>query len=68
MMFRRVLFGYRPSEVDNCINRMESRISEKNQKINELEREIRRLKYDQHVLNDQIAVLKEINQSKIKRC
>lgn len=66
-MFRRRLFGYHLSEVDNCISKMESQISEKNRRIDELEMQIRRLEYDQEVLKDQIAILRKINQSRIKK-
>lgn len=67
MMFQRKLFGYHPTEVDSYIGRLEDQISEKDCLIDELIRQIRRMEYDQDVLNGRIAVLKEINLSRVSQ-
>ena len=63
MIFKRSLFGYRSSDVDYYISRLEKNIIEKENQIANLESQIRSLKYDQEDLFIQIAVLKEINRN-----
>lgn len=65
-MFRKKLFGYHPTQVDDFIERKDTQILEKSRRITELEQQIRQLEFALEDRDAQIYVLEEINKSKTK--
>lgn len=64
MIFKRVVLGLSPHEVNLCIQGLQDQIEEKDKTSKEMENRIMRLEFDKDDLEAELNVYKTIHQSR----